>query len=325
MIDILNVNRFKNDSPHGLILGEPGSGINFVTKSQISESLKQENTQIFIIDRYGDYNKFCNKNNGKIINLKPSNDFNYIIKYDEDKFIVDKNFIESKIYDFWITLCSLLKGAALTNQEKTFLYKCLSKYNPETLTELNEILEKEQSNKEELNLALMTEILKTPLFNCFNISEDEIANNKLINIDFSFLNKNQIEIVYLQVLFYIYNLNKNNIDKKIILYIMNPNIITSNKALYSFFYSISGTFRMNAGAITLVGTLDDILEENKIIRFSYNTSHICLLTQNSKNKEIIQSYFPSTEPFLDLIIDKSLKSGIILDGKTTHFFIIDKK
>lgn len=314
MIDLLNSNRFKKSCPHGIILGEHGYGVSFIAKAQINELLKEKNTQVYIIDAYGDYNEFCSSRNSKII--KPHLDnLTHIPECDEDDLDIDLQ------YDFIITFYTILKGKELTISEKSFICKCLKKYKPQTLKELNKILEKEQSNKEELNLVLMAKVFDKPLFNPFDIEKE----SQLINIDLSTFNKHIKIIAYLFTLFSIYNINKNNQDKQIVLYITNPQIIISNNDLLLFLNKILKRFRRHRGAITLVGSLDDMLSNSESRRIFQNINHVCLLTQNSKNKEIIQSYFPSTEPFLDLIIDKSLKSGVILDGRTTHFFIINEK
>ena len=108
MIDILNSSKFNKDYSRGIILGEVGPGIKFVVKKQINELLKKDDTQVFIMNVYGDYNEYC-----KAIDFE--DDIIYTIDYE--------NIEEDLINDFFITLCTLLKGENLTITEKSFLYK----------------------------------------------------------------------------------------------------------------------------------------------------------------------------------------------------------
>lgn len=304
MIEILNSSKFNKDYLRGMILGEVGPGIKFVVKKQINEMLKKDNTQVFIMNVYGDYNEYC-----KAIDFEE--DIVYTIDYE--------NIEEDLINDFFITLCTLLKDENLTITEKSFLYKNITQHKPSSLQELNKILEKNQTNKEELKLALMTRELKESVLNNYNLQKE----SKLINTDFSAFNKAFKSIGYLLTILSIYNISKRNPNKNIILYITNPNVITYNKELTLFFYKIFQYLENSNVSITIVGPLDDIIKNVDMKIFLKNINQVYLLNQNPKNKEILQTLYQISDS--DFTLLQAKRMGIFISDSNTDYFTISEK
>lgn len=50
--------RFTSRNPHSLILGESGSGMNFITKADIQYTLNETNKNVIIIDPAGEFEEF---------------------------------------------------------------------------------------------------------------------------------------------------------------------------------------------------------------------------------------------------------------------------
>lgn len=334
---------FKRDEfTHGLILGMPGSGKTYLVKKEIANLLKEENTNVYIIDTCRDYLGFANEFKGII--LHPDNMSNFINPFDlcTSKFETEEfnSFIIPYKSDLLAALVEEISGKTLNSKlcsildkhlgiiykdyfdfikkdsvSDTYLLRINRNLCP-TITDLCDSLSLDNSIEahELLDMINSDENKKKYLKNKTNLCLP--SDNKLFVYDIGNSDYNTVLEYYLSIAD-IWNRVIENKDKRInnYVYLEDINILLDNKNMQKALASFWKRGRKFHTAFTGIAQYaEDFGTSPDTLTILNNLSYLYILPQKRSSFEFMRKYLALKDEQFEQLLSMPINQGFLYNN-----------
>lgn len=313
---LLNTERFKQQSPHGLVLGDKGAGVNCVVKREIASVLRNPNVCVLMIDLFGDYADFCISNNGQHTIVAP-------YKYYKSAVSKKEMMAEEEKYHltfFVETLASVLLNKELTPCQTSFIDRCTKEleYLP-LLSELPSILKNKCECRCEREMANAFDILEENTFQSLLVLLQKEKSFQFNVFDLKCVEPQLKEAAYLVLLEHFYQIMKENSKHGIPTFVYVPFLgeCVKNEYVHSYLSHLVKISRRLWGGFSFAEYDASVFIKNNYLRnIACNVSHVCLLKQRNPNKEILQALFGLQEENISYLNTATDNQAVIIkNGK----------
>lgn len=315
------MNRFNPEAsnPHGIIIGEKGSGKTTIIKEEIKELLKDnEDKNIFIIDTDGSYDDFINEIGGLVIDVKkfPVNPLDFI------PFANDfKNSIAFKA-DAIADLIEVKNGKRLTPAQRNCVDKAtkciyenysIDMKNEERkidrhalFAEFIDILAKDTDSAAK-EVASMISDFKDTFAEYTSISSN--ANPTVYKVD-----ESNMSLSYLACAMDICNrlIENSEKKKKTYIYFENIDVLKANESALEFLSSIWSKARTNWGILMATNSRTEVNPDWS--KMKNNSGFIYLLKQQEESIDLLKDVYDLSEDEQKILIDAKEGKGILIAG-----------
>lgn len=295
----INKQLFKNQN--AFILGTSGSGKSFTAKNEIlSTILKDDDTDVIIIDPESEYGKLVSKINGEVIKLDASST-TYINALDLSKeYSKESNNPIAVKSDFVITLIERMNGEKLTAVEKSIIDRCLSRVYKDylrsnfttecpTLVDLKEEFIN-QKEDEAQKLAKTIELFADGSLDMFGKKSNVNINNRLVCYDIRDLGENLKPLAMLVVLDSIFNRMASNMKKKrkTAVFIDEIYLMFQQESTEQYLMVLWKRCRKYGCSMTgITQNIEDLLLSDEARRMLANSDLLVLLSQNDGDRKAL--------------------------------------
>ena len=298
----VTVNKQFLKNQNSFILGTAGSGKSFTAKSEIlATMLKDDDTDIIIIDPESEYGKLCEKVGGEIIKLDAStatsiNALDLSKEYSQESKV---NPVAVKS-DFILTLIERMNGERLTAVERSIIDRCLanvyksyirSNFTSEVppLVELMEEFNK-QSDEEAQKLAKTIELFTKGSLNIFAKRSNVDINSRLVCYDIRDLGTQLKPLAMLVVLDSIFNRMAANKEKKrkTAVFIDEIYLMFQEESTEQYLMTLWKRCRKYGCAMTgITQNIEDLLLSEQARRMLANSDFLVLLSQADQDRRAL--------------------------------------
>lgn len=293
----INKDYFKNQN--AFILGTSGSGKSMTAKNEIlSTILKDDDTDVIIIDPEAEYGKLVSKIGGEIIKLDAStstriNALDLSKEYSKES----TNPIAVKS-DFIISLIGRMNEEPLTAVEKSIIDRCLSKVYKDYIKSnctgkcptLVDLMEEFNNQKEDEahKMAKTIELFASGSLDMFGKDSNVDINNRLVCYDIRDLGENLKPIAMLVVLDSIFNRMAANKEKKrkTAVFIDEIYLMFQQESTENYLMILWKRCRKYGCSMTgITQNISDLLRSEKARNMLNNSDFLVLLAQNDSDKD----------------------------------------
>lgn len=307
----ITINKDLLLNQNAFVLGTSGAGKSFMVKSEIlSIILKDDSTDVIIIDPESEYGRLVEKLKGEVVKLDASTatSINALdLSSEVVKIESEANPIAVKS-DFVLTLIARMNGERLTAVEKSIIDRCLtsvykdyvkSGYKGEVPTLAN--LMEEFSNQKEMEaqkLARTIELFTSGSLNMFAKKSNVDINSRLVSYDIRDLGENLKPLAMLVVLDSIFNrmaLNK-SLGKKTAVFIDEIYLMFQDESTEQYLKALWKRGRKYGCSMTgITQNIEDLLLSDEARLMLSNSAFLVLLSQSENDIKELSSLLNISE------------------------------
>lgn len=319
--NLIIIDKSKLKNANTFILGVPGSGKSFISKTELELLSLNKNDDILLCDPENEYSFIVKEMGGEVINVGASSE-HHINAMDMSEGYGDSGNAIGDKSQFIISLFEqLTRGEGITSIERSIIDRCVmltyrdarrKKYVP-TLKTLREMLLK-QEEPEAKDLAVKLELFTDGSLNVFAHETNVDVNNRIISFNLLSLGKQLKAVGLLVITDAILNrVNENwKKGKRTHVFIDEVHVIFENEDSATFFASAWRQFRKrNAFPTAITQNVSYLLESSQGKSMLSNSEFVIMLNQSSEDKEILKDTLRLNDQQMNYVTNVQPGCGLI--------------
>lgn len=327
--NIIMIDREKLDNGNTIILAVPGSGKSMTAKDElIFQYLKDENTDVIILDAEREYNVLTKTLGGEIIEISAASDNHINLMDINEAYAIEEDKPVTLKSQFILSVYEEIKGDTVSAAEKSIIDRCVKKvyatlvsnnYKGEkpSLTELYEEIKKCPEAEAE-DVALAMELFVTGSLNVFAHESNVNQDSRLLCYDLMNLDEQLQPIGMLAVMDNILNrVTRNRYSgRRTIIYVEELYLYFLHPATALFFYKLWKRIRKyNGYCVGITQNVKDLRKSDKARTMLSNSEIVILLNQAADDMAELIDLLEISEEQMKYVSNADRGCGLIKVGK----------
>ena len=327
--NIIMIDRAKLKNGNTMILAKPGSGKSMEAKiEQVFQFLKDDNTDVIILDAEREYTIPTTVLSGEIIEISASADTRLNLMDINEAYAIEEDKPVTLKSQFIMSVCEEIMGDDISAGEKSIIDRCVRKvYAPfvannykgdvPTLTELYEEIKK-CDEPEAQEIALAMELFVTGSLNVFAHESNVNQDSRLLCYDLMNMDEQLQPVGMLAVLDNILNrVTRNRYSgRRTIIYVEELYLYFLHPATALFFYKLWKRIRKyNGYCVGITQNVKDLRKSDTAKTMLSNSELVILLDQAEDDMEELMSLLKISEEQMKYVTNADEGCGLMKVGK----------
>lgn len=325
---LITVNRDNLINQNSFVLGAPGAGKSFISKSEILSLVLRGDTDVIIIDPESEYGSLVKELGGELVVLDAARDVHInALDLNQDYAEESSNPIAVKS-DFLMSIIARINGGSLTAEESSIIDRCLAKVykpfikkhyegTPPTLVDFKEELER-QGDPVSKRLALAIELFTEGSLNLFAKQSNVDIDSSLVCYDILNLGRQLKPLAMLITLDAIFNRmakNRRN-GRKTAIFIDEIYLLFQDQYSEQYLMTLWKRCRKYGGRMTgITQNIEDLLASDSARRILNTSELLVILSQNGTDRTELAHLLNISPVQMPFISTGQFGEGLLKVGK----------
>lgn len=325
---LITVNRDNLINQNSFVLGAPGAGKSFISKSEILSLVLKGDTDVIIIDPESEYGSLVKELGGELVVLDAARDVHInALDLNQDYAEESSNPIAVKS-DFLMSIIARINGGSLTAEESSIIDRCLAKVykpfikrhyegTPPTLVDFKEELER-QGDPVSKRLALAIELFTEGSLNLFAKQSNVDIDSSLVCYDILNLGRQLKPLAMLITLDAIFNRmakNRRN-GRKTAIFIDEIYLLFQDQYSEQYLMTLWKRCRKYGGRMTgITQNIEDLLASDSARRILNTSELLVILSQNGTDRTELAHLLNISPVQMPFISTGQFGEGLLKVGK----------
>lgn len=325
---LITVNRDNLINQNSFVLGAPGAGKSFISKSEILSLVLRGDTDVIIIDPESEYGSLVKELGGELVVLDAARDVHInALDLNQDYAEESSNPIAVKS-DFLMSIIARINGGNLTAEESSIIDRCLAKVykpfikkhyegTPPTLVDFKEELER-QGDPVSKRLALAIELFTEGSLNLFAKQSNVDIDSSLVCYDILNLGRQLKPLAMLITLDAIFNRmakNRRN-GRKTAIFIDEIYLLFQDQYSEQYLMTLWKRCRKYGGRMTgITQNIEDLLASDSARRILNTSELLVILSQNGTDRTELAHLLNISPVQMPFISTGQFGEGLLKVGK----------
>lgn len=325
---LITVNRDNLINQNSFVLGAPGAGKSFISKSEIASLVLRGDTDVIIIDPESEYGSLVKELGGELVILDAARDIHInALDLNQDYAEESSNPIAVKS-DFLMSIIARINGGNLTAEESSIIDRCLAKVykpfiknhyqgTPPTLVDFKEELAR-QGDPVSQRLALSIELFTDGSLNLFAKQSNVNINSTLVCYDILNLGRQLKPLAMLITLDAIFNRMAKNryLKRKTAIFIDEIYLLFQDPYSEQYLMTLWKRCRKYGGRMTgITQNIEDLLASDSARRILNTSELLVILSQNGTDRSELAHLLNISPVQLPFISTGQFGEGLLKVGK----------